>query len=53
MVFETDELKELILNSDENPTKKAFLVDVVVQTVNGRLAAYKVMKLHDIVSLDS
>lgn len=53
VVFETDELKELILNSDENPTKKAFLVDVVVQTVNGKLAAYKVMKLHDIVSLDS
>lgn len=51
VVFETDELKERILYSDENPTKKAFLVDVVVQTVNGKLAAYKVMALHDVVDL--
>ena len=52
VVFETDELKEQILHSDSNPTKKAFLVDVVVQTVAGRIAAYKVMALHDVIDID-
>lgn len=52
VVFETDELKEKILHSDSNPTKKAFLVDVVVQTSGGKLAAYKVMALHDVVDLE-
>ncbi len=52
VVFETDELKEKILHSDDNPTKKAFLVDVMVQTINGKLAAYKVMKLHDVIDLE-
>lgn len=52
VVFETDELKEQILHSDSNPTKKAFLVDVVVQTVAGKIAAYKVMALHDVIDID-
>ena len=52
LVFETDSLKEAILHSDENPTKKAFLVDVVVQTIGGKLAAYKVMDLHEVIDLD-
>lgn len=52
VVFETDELKEEILNSDYNPAKKAFLVDVVILTVDGRPAAYKVMALHDVIDLD-
>lgn len=52
VVFETDELKEMILHSDSNPTKKAFLVDVVLQTVNGKIAAYKVMALHDVIDLE-
>ena len=52
VVFETDELKERILNSDENPAKKAYLVDVVVQTIDGKLAAYKVTALHDVIGLD-
>ena len=52
VVFETDELKERILHSDPNPTKKAFLVDVVLQTVNGKTVAYKVMALHDVIDLE-
>lgn len=52
VVFETDELKERILHSDENPAKKAFLVDVVVLTCGGKPAAYKVMALHDVVGLE-
>lgn len=52
LVFETDELKQKILGMDSNPTKKAFSVDVVLQYVGDRLAAYKVTALHDIISLE-
>lgn len=52
LVFETDELKQEILGMDSNPTKKAFLVDVILQYVGDRLAAYKVTALHDIIDLD-
>ena len=52
VVFETEALKMQILNTDENPTKKAFLVDVVIQTINGKAATYKVVALHEIVGLD-
>lgn len=51
LLFETDDLKMRILHMDENPTKKAFYVDVVPMYVNGRLAAYKVTALHDIIDI--
>ena len=49
VVFETDELKRQIINNDDNPTKQAYLVDVVIQTIGGKPIAYKVMALHDII----
>ena len=52
VVFETDELKREILNNDENPTKKGFLVDVIIQTIGGKPAVYKIIRLHEIISLD-
>lgn len=52
VVFETDELKRQILSNDDNPTKQAYLVDVVIQTIGGKAVAYKVMALHDIVPMD-
>ncbi len=52
VVFETDELKHQILNNDNNPTKQAYLVDVVIQTIGGKAIAYKVMALHDVVPMD-
>ncbi len=51
VVFETDELKRKILNSVENPIRKAYLVDVVLMTVEGRQTAYKVTALHDVIDL--
>lgn len=51
VVFETDELKRQILKNDENPTNKAFLVDVVVLT-SGNATVYKVVGLHEIIPLD-
>ena len=52
VVFETDELKYQILSNDDNPTKQAYLVDVVIQTIGGKLAVYKVTALHDVVPMD-
>ncbi len=52
VVFENDILKGQVLYSDANPTRKAFQVDVKVQTLNGKIVAYKVMALHDIIDLD-
>jgi len=46
IVFDNDDLKEKILLG-ENPFTTVFVVDVKMQNVNGKLAAYKVVKLHD------
>lgn len=51
VLFETDELKNDILFLEENPTQKAFQVDVKVQTVNEKVVAYKVIALHDVVDI--
>ena len=52
LLFETDDLKERILRSDCNPVKRAFFVDVEVQTINDKIAAYKVLNLHETIELD-
>lgn len=52
VVFETDELKHKILNSADNPIRKAYLVDVLLMTIEGKPAAYKVIALHDTIPLD-
>lgn len=52
LVFETDELKNAILFSEINPTRKVFLVDVQVQTANYKVVAYKVIALHEIIDLE-
>lgn len=52
LLFDNDEIKSQVLHMDGNPTKKAFYVDVSLMYANDRLAAYKVLKLHDIVDLE-
>lgn len=52
LLFEDDEIKHAILHMDGNPTKKAFYVDISLMYANGKLAAYKVMKLHDIIDIE-
>lgn len=52
LVFETDELKNAILFSEINPTRKVFQVDVQVQTANDKVVAYKVIALHEIIDLE-
>lgn len=52
LLFDSEELKSDILFSETNPTQKGFQVDVKVQTINGKLTAYKVIALHDIIDIE-
>lgn len=52
VVFDNNRLKCEILDSESNPHKKAYLVDVVIQTIHGNPVAYKVTKLNDVLDLE-
>lgn len=52
LVFDSDELENRILHSDENPMLKGYVVDVVMLTANGKPAAYKIIGLHDVIDLE-
>ena len=42
-----DSLKAEMILDIENPFKEAYIVDVAVETINGKPVIYKIMKLHD------
>ena len=50
--FDNEALKREILASIENPTRQAYVVDVIMQTINGKPTSYKVMALHEVIPLD-
>jgi len=52
VIFDSRKLREEMLYSPDNPLKEAYVVDVDVQTVRGKIAAYKILQLHDRVKLD-
>ena len=45
--FDNDAIKHAMLLEEPHPFKKAFVVDVTVETVGGKPALYKVTKLHE------
>ena len=47
ITFESDEIKETMLHSDINPFNTAYVVDVKIQTIQDKPAAYKVVKMHE------
>lgn len=51
LLFENSDLQERMLNTENNPLKMAFYVDVTILNANGKPAAYKVTKIHDIIDL--
>lgn len=53
IVFEDEKLNEEMLHSDYNPNEVVFVVDVKLQTVGGKLAAYKVVKFHETLDIDT
>ena len=42
-----------MLHNDYNPNEVVFVVDVKLQTVAGSLAAYKVVKFHETLDIDT
>jgi hypothetical protein len=47
-IFANDDLKaKMLLSTDPNPFKVAFVVDVAVETISGKPALYKVLNLHE------
>lgn len=53
IVFEDEKLNEEMLHNDYNPNEVVFVVDVKLQTVSGSLAAYKVVKFHETLDIDT
>ena len=52
LIFEDSTIENSILHEHHNPTKKIFVVDVIPMHANGRIGAYKVIALHDILDSD-
>ncbi len=53
VICATDRIKSQMILRDENPFKEVFIVDVMVDTVNGKPALYKVLAVHDRFELDT
>jgi hypothetical protein len=47
ITFENEEIKAEMLHSDINPFNTAYVVDVKIQTIQEKPAAYKVIKMHE------
>lgn len=52
VIFDTDDLKGKILKGEENPLTTGYVVDVKVDTVKEKIAAYKIIQLHETFSLE-
>lgn len=52
ITFEDEKLNEEMLHGEYNPNEVAYVVDVKLQTVGGKLAAYKVVKFHEVIDLN-
>lgn len=47
ILFEDESLNEQMLHGEFNPHETVYVVDVLPQKVNGKIAAYKILKLHE------
>lgn len=47
VTFDDEKLKEQMLRGNINPFNTVYVVDIRLQNVRGKLAAYKVVKLHE------
>lgn len=52
LLFESDGIRDQIINSKNNPLKKVFAVDVVIQNMNNKPFAYKIVKLLDVFDIE-
>ena len=47
IIFDNDDTKEQILQSEINPLKSIFIVDVKIINVDQKPTIYKILKLHE------
>jgi hypothetical protein len=47
VILESEQIKANMLKLDENLFKHAFIIDVDVETIEGRVAFYKVIDVHE------
>lgn len=47
VIFQTDEMKGEIIHGTTDPFRQLYIVDVLVETVQGLPVAYKILKLHE------
>jgi len=47
ILFENEDINQQMLHQEFNPYEKVFVVDVQVQHVSGKIAAYKIVKFHE------
>ncbi len=52
-IWADDLVKSQMVLDDENPFKEAYVVDVFVETIRGKPALYKILKLHEKFDRDS
>ena len=52
VIFENIALKKRMFFDEPHPFNKAYLVDVMVETIEGKPILYKVLELHQIIDLD-
>jgi len=51
-VFSNDQIKAVIIFGDDNPFKKAYVVDVLAETIRDRIALYKILAVHEKFEID-
>jgi len=47
VIFENDQLKDRMINVDGSPFHLAYVVDVKVETIEGRPAVYKIVNFYE------
>ena len=52
LLFASEDIRDRILHSNDNPTHKGYYIDVKVHFSTGRVAAYEILKIHDIIDLE-
>lgn len=52
VTFDDDDIKRQMISGKENPFNTTYIVDVEVGFARGKVVAYKIVKLHDIITED-
>lgn len=52
ILFDSPELQWEVLKGEDNPLTTAYVVDVKVDTIKGKICSYKIVKLHETFPID-